>query len=1035
MKPNLILTVTFLSLISIRGSAETPVNELMRDALYAEEVTRDADTAARQYSEILSRYEAQRNFAATALFRLAELKRKQGRKDEAVSLFQKLLKEFPEGDQTVPARNSLAALGGKLPEIGNMPDDEESRELARIKVLEKTSPDIANGSSLLTAAARANQLRVVTYLLERGANPNVTGEGETGPTTPLGMAASNGNLAMAEALVKAGASVEGSGHLTPMFLAIDTCRPKIIELLLKSGLDVNKPLPRGGPPLLMAIRRGYQPTVDLLLDSGADVNTVIPEESVNALHMAVFFENAKLAERLLTMGANPSVLAKVKWKSSSAPYSQAAFQVEPGDTPLMVAAGRGNTDLLEMMLPKVTEPDPTPLLIKAVNWEATKAVGWLTGKGADPNATTPEGLPLIILATKKWNPALIKALLDHGADPNVMFTGRMVPPNVPADHAGSYRVGAYSALRIAAGADISESSSSWPRMEVFRTLLDGGAKPDEEWLKGLAGEPSASETPRGSTPEMRLAITRRFIIPMLADKPAVILLAPFTPRGHTILQTKGDSPPMDLARLLLDPESPLELLMLQQGLGISIAPSSFTIWRKNAEGTVEQVAKGTLDQEAPFPALQWGDVVELSHTTSPEASRGTSFNSGFPDDLQWHLRRRISFPVSIGIGDAMETYQIRGDLLAFDPTKKELPWGELRDISLFLKDGPVTWGIWNNAIISRKGWPDIDLDLSGMRIRISTGPAKPPEPVKPFFLQPGDVVKLIPREKSAEETKAAGDVVKQRRSMIRIEAPGLPARKFHHLETNGTTLPAPTLVEVLADVLSSREAVTQGTTPGKILTALDKHRVFRELVVIWNHPDFANLRIRRLNQDGGEEILKVDLASIIAASPASDSPEQARAKDIPLQGGDILEVPLKGDVDGRWTGLSEEEASFFAKVLDCRVQFRSASEEVRLKEIRYRPLAFEAVGGGKFPFLRTDDTEAVSTTRVHDMLWADRKAADQLVRGQTSYRSTEAGRQFVRDGDQINWVPLDLTPPNDGTEAPKVPRPRVVAPSGSNLRR
>jgi len=338
MKPNLILAVTFLSLTPIRLFAETPVDELMRDALYAEEVTRDADAAAKGYSEIVSRHEAQRNFAATALFRLAELRKKQDRKDEAVSLYQKLLKEFPVDEQSVPARDALAALGGKPPEVGNIPEDAESMELARIRNLEKTSPDIANGGSLLTAAARANQLRVVTYLLERGANPNVTGEGMTGPTTPLGMATSNGNLAMAEALIKAGASVEGKGDHTPMFLAIDTCRPKIIALLLKSGLEVNKPMRRGGPPLLMAIARGYQPTVDLLLDSGADVNAGVPEEHVSALHMAVFFENAKLVGRLVKMGANPSLAAKVKWKSYSAPYSQARFQVEPGDTPLMVAA-------------------------------------------------------------------------------------------------------------------------------------------------------------------------------------------------------------------------------------------------------------------------------------------------------------------------------------------------------------------------------------------------------------------------------------------------------------------------------------------------------------------------------------------------------------------------------------------------------------------------------------------------------------------------------------------------------------------------
>ncbi|RYD30356.1 MAG: tetratricopeptide repeat protein, partial [Verrucomicrobiaceae bacterium] len=562
MNPNLILAVTFLSLTPIRLFAETPVDELMRDALYAEEVTRDADAAAKGYSEIVSRHEAQRNFAATALFRLAELRKKQGRKDEAVSLYQKLIKEFPAGEQSVPARDALAALGGKPPEIGNIPEDAESMELARIRNLEKTSPDIANGGSLLTAAARANQLRVVTYLLERGANPNVMGEGEYGPTTPLGMAVSNGNLAMCEQLIKAGASVEGQGTYTPMFLAIDQGRLKIIELLIQKGLDINKAT-KGETPLLGAIARGYQPTVDLLLDSGADVNAVAPEKNVSALHMAVYFENGPLVERLMKMGADPSLASKVKWKSYSMPYSEAAFEVRPGDTPLMVAAGRGNTNLLEMMLPKATETDPGPLLTSAVNWEATGAVGWLIGKGADANATTAEGIPLILLATKKWNPALIKALLDHGADPNVMFTGRMVPPNVPAEHATSYRVGTYSALRIAAGADISENSPNWPRMEVFRTLLDGGAKPDEEWLKGLLGEAIPLNTPSGTTNEMRQLIARRFVMPALTERPAVTLVTSPFYRDLTLLQPKSGEDPLEMARLLLLPHRPLNLAVMQ----------------------------------------------------------------------------------------------------------------------------------------------------------------------------------------------------------------------------------------------------------------------------------------------------------------------------------------------------------------------------------------------------------------------------------------------------------------------------------------
>src|SRR6187397_3207225 len=93
---------------------EPPLRELLRDGLYAEEVTRDPEAAAKQYEQVLSRYSEQRDFAAAALYRLAEVRRKQDRKEDAVKLYQQLLAEFPgAATEAKLARENLAALGGK----------------------------------------------------------------------------------------------------------------------------------------------------------------------------------------------------------------------------------------------------------------------------------------------------------------------------------------------------------------------------------------------------------------------------------------------------------------------------------------------------------------------------------------------------------------------------------------------------------------------------------------------------------------------------------------------------------------------------------------------------------------------------------------------------------------------------------------------------------------------------------------------------------------------------------------------------------
>jgi tetratricopeptide (TPR) repeat protein len=94
--------------------AEEPaLRDLLRDGLYAEEVTRDPDAAAKHYEQLLARYSEQRDFAASALFRLAEVRHKQNRKDDAIQLYQRLLAEFPNAEaETKLARENLAALGG-----------------------------------------------------------------------------------------------------------------------------------------------------------------------------------------------------------------------------------------------------------------------------------------------------------------------------------------------------------------------------------------------------------------------------------------------------------------------------------------------------------------------------------------------------------------------------------------------------------------------------------------------------------------------------------------------------------------------------------------------------------------------------------------------------------------------------------------------------------------------------------------------------------------------------------------------------------
>ena len=153
----LLTTAFFLIPLLAARAEELPLRDLLRDGLYAEEVTRDPEAAAKDYEELLVRHDAQKAFAAAALFRLAEVRRKQNRNDDAIQLYQRLLAEFPgAATETKLARENLSALGGKPPEVKGQAADVESVQITRLESLAKSAPDLILDPEILQQAARRN---------------------------------------------------------------------------------------------------------------------------------------------------------------------------------------------------------------------------------------------------------------------------------------------------------------------------------------------------------------------------------------------------------------------------------------------------------------------------------------------------------------------------------------------------------------------------------------------------------------------------------------------------------------------------------------------------------------------------------------------------------------------------------------------------------------------------------------------------------------------------------------------------------------
>ena len=328
-----------------------------------------------------------------------------------------------------------------------------------------------DGTTALHWAVQANDLETADLLIRAGAK--VSAANREG-ATPLMLASINGNPAMIEKLIQAGADPNAAMTKfgdTALMMTARTGKADAVKVLLDHGAQVNAKETWGGTTALMwAVSERHPAVVKLLIDHKADVNAKTnfvpsasgrgfegttpvathpdrPEEFASGLLTPLMFaareDEMESARLLVAAGADLNAAGgdgktALSLAAFDGSYDVASFLVDNKAnvnvadaqrfTPLFWAVDRRNMETAPNF-PWMVTVDPLPLIKK------------LLDAGADPNAlvdNTPrarmrEGSPRIVFATALMRAAfsgdieLVQLLLAHGADPHKMSKDRETP--------------------------------------------------------------------------------------------------------------------------------------------------------------------------------------------------------------------------------------------------------------------------------------------------------------------------------------------------------------------------------------------------------------------------------------------------------------------------------------------------------------------------------------------------------------------------------------------------------------------------------
>jgi len=264
-------------------------------------------------------------------------------------------------------------------------------------------------SEVADAAMQGNK-SVVRTLLQQKADVNAP---QMDGTTALHWAVEADDLELTDLLIRAGAHVSAANKAgaTPLLLATINGNSALIERLIAAGADPNAPLTKSADTaLMMASRTGKIEAVKVLVDHGAWVNAKETWGGTTALMWAVSERHSDVAKLLIDHGAD------VNAKSNFVP--SASGRGFEGTTPVAAKPNQGIEEFASGLL--------TPLMF-AAREDDIESARLLVKAGADINAIGGDGKDALGLSLFNGSYDVASLLIDSHANVNQADAQRFTP--------------------------------------------------------------------------------------------------------------------------------------------------------------------------------------------------------------------------------------------------------------------------------------------------------------------------------------------------------------------------------------------------------------------------------------------------------------------------------------------------------------------------------------------------------------------------------------------------------------------------------